>query len=64
MSALAELEAELAENDIETLGISGATGKGTEQLLRTMLSAVTQVVAEEKSGKTEPGPSDSERQQA
>ncbi|MDE0886693.1 MAG: GTPase ObgE [Myxococcota bacterium] len=64
ISTLADLEAELAENGIETLGISGATGKGTEQLLRTMLGAVTQVIAEEKAGETEPPPSDSERQQA
>ena len=63
-AALAGLEAELAESGIQTVGISGATGKGTEQLLRTMLQAVTQAIAEEKNREDELPPGDSERQQA
>jgi GTP-binding protein len=61
-SALKALEAELREHGLRPIRVSGATGEGTEELVRTMLGSVEQAVQAARSSEADPA-SDPERVQ-
>ena len=53
LEALEALEDRLRKAGLRALRVSGATGEGKAELVRTMLQSVTEAVAAERSAETE-----------